>query len=453
MKLSSRIQLFSTVLLLLMIILTNTAIYFVFMNMMISNEKDRVQRQTEQIAEGLQSLDMTETSSTNLLHAYLPANGMIRIIDKDGVPQITTTKNMAITDEINPSYQTMSQTVVKQIKQDRYVVSYYPMIGNDSNIVTLEVAESIQETDTTLRQLRTVLFIASLVVLIPSFLGGRALSILILKPIMTLTTTMKDIQKRGIFKKIDLEHHSKDELHEMGSTFNSMMEILENNFEKQQQFVSDASHELRTPLTVIESYASMLKRWGMKKPDVLEESVEAIYSEAVRMKEMTNQMLQLAGSDAKWKLEIEDIDMVPLCSEVIRTCSDVFQRNITLINNKDSIIYPVDKHKMKQLLFILLDNAIKYSSDDIEVILLEDQDRLFIKVKDLGMGIPESEIDSVFDRFYRVDKARNRESGGTGLGLSIAQRIANAHDANISVESREGQGTTFTIEFQERKLI
>src|SRR5699024_7574197 len=116
--------------------------------------------------------------------------------------------------------------------------------------------------------------------------------------IHSMIRTMRDIQNSGVFKKISLPYRKRDELYQMADTFNHTMDILESNYEKQRVFVSDASHELKTPLTVIESNAKMLKRWGTKRPDVLEESIDVIYSESVRMKEMTNQMLQLAENPA-----------------------------------------------------------------------------------------------------------------------------------------------------------
>lgn len=110
---------------------------------------------------------------------------------------------------------------------------------------------------------------------------------------------MEEIQVSRTFKKIDLSSSSKDELDQMANTFNNMMDLLEENYKKQEQFVSDASHELKTPLTVVESYANMLKRWGMKRPDILEEAIEAIHSESLRMKQLTSQMLVLAKDESQ----------------------------------------------------------------------------------------------------------------------------------------------------------
>ena len=120
---------------------------------------------------------------------------------------------------------------------------------------------------------------------------------------------MEEIQKSKTFKKIRRDRSSKDELDQMANTFNNMMDLLEENYQKQEQFVSDASHELKTPLTVIVSYVDMLKRWGMKRPDILEEAIEAIHSESIRMKQLTEQMLLLAKGDTEWELKIEQVNI------------------------------------------------------------------------------------------------------------------------------------------------
>ncbi|CJG86282.1 two-component system%2C sensor histidine kinase CovS/CsrS [Streptococcus pneumoniae] len=256
---------------------------------------------------------------------------------------------------------------------------------------------------------------------------------------------MEHIQDRGIFKKIPLENKSKDELHIMGTTFNKMIDLLHQNFEKQQQFVSDASHELRTPLTVIESYAKLLKRWGMKKQDVLEESVEAIYSEAVRMKGMTNQMLLLANSSAEWKLETKESDLVRLCKMTAEQLEKTYNRDFRVITEEEKIIVNIDEQKIKQVLVVLLDNAMKYSKDSIDMIVGIQKEKVFFSIQDYGMGIPKEDIQKVFDRFFRVDKARSRETGGTGLGLSIAKQIIDAHEGDIQLESEEGKWTKVTV--------
>ena len=133
-------------------------------------------------------------------------------------------------------------------------------------------------TEEMLAVLRIVLIAVTIIAMIPVLISSTILSNFIARPIRWMINTMKEIQTSGQFKRLSLEEKSKDELVEMGKTFNHMIDLLQANFEKQEQFVSNASHELKTPLTVIESYASLLKRKGWQRPDLFDESIEAIHS-------------------------------------------------------------------------------------------------------------------------------------------------------------------------------
>ncbi|OZI11813.1 two-component sensor histidine kinase [Bacillaceae bacterium SAS-127] len=446
MKIKNKIYLFSTVTLLIILLIINSSIYWLFAKVTTDGELDRLKRQALHITDGLNQEGVEKIDPATLLQPYLPTNGMIRIIDDESRAIVT---QEADSDEpiprTKPRFERKATDGLFEAKGMEYGFVKVPVIWTDGRVMTLEVTESFAGLQKNLNMLKNVLFIASLFVLIPAFFAGRMLSNLILRPVNSMIQTMEDIQVRGIFKKIPLEHQSKDELYKMGNTFNKMMDLLQQNFEKQQQFVSDASHELKTPLTVIESYAKLLKRWGTKKPDVLEESVEAIHSEAVRMKAMTNQMLMLANNSAEWNLNIQRIDLVSVCQTAADQLTNAYGRTFQLVTNEESVMMSADEQKIKQVLVVLLDNAMKYSSDAIEIDVGIDQERVFFSVKDSGMGIPKEDLPQVFDRFFRVDKARNRETGGTGLGLSIAKRIVDAHEGEMQLESEEGKWTKVTV--------
>ncbi|WP_195572834.1 sensor histidine kinase, partial [Paenibacillus sp. 1001270B_150601_E10] len=277
--------------------------------------------------------------------------------------------------------------------------------------------------------------------------AGHLLSRLILKPLSDMIATMKHIERSNQFIRLEHRQSTRDELSQLATTFNTMMDKLEDNYEKQQQFVSDASHELKTPLTVIESYASLLKRWGANDPDILNESIEAIYAESIRMKEMTLQMLDLARHENDSPLELTDVHLLELAKELKNLLETTYQRDIQLYPHQ-TIEVCADRLKLKQLLLILLNNAIHYSNGTIEIHFGLKEDQPYIAVKDYGIGIPKESLPYIFDRFYRVDRARSRDTGGTGLGLSIAKRIADAHDAVLSIESTEGEYTCFTLWFK-----
>jgi len=443
LSIRNKIHLYLTLSVLMISILINTAIYFLFYSITTNDKLNHVRLQAENIVEVLKPVT-NESNITDILNSRLPLNGMVRVINEESNAIITITEVTELADS-SPEFINSQTVAIKSINSKKYAVSSFPMIWHDENIMMLEVTASLESSYESLSILRIVLIVASLITLIPSFLAGRMLSDILLEPINSMIVTMEEIQRKSIFKKLELKKHSQDELYKLGITFNKMIDILAQNFEKQQQFVSDASHELKTPLTVIESNASMLKRWGMNNQELLEESVDAIYSEAIRMKEMTKQMLMLANHEGELQIDLEKVDLVSLCRETSKLLGNTYGQKIFVNTRNDSVIASADKQKMKQLLFILIDNALKYSNSPIEILVGYEKEHAFFTVQDYGIGIPEEDIYHIFDRFYRVDKARNRETGGTGLGLSIAKQIVDSHGGSISVVSKLGEGTSFTV--------
>jgi len=443
MNIRNKIHLFTTVWLVMIVLAINASIYWLFYKQTTEQELDRVQLQAESIAEKLNP-EGSPINPADMLRAFLPPNGMIRVIDEKSRSIMTATKEADFAD-LPPLYLEGQVVRLDERNGALYAIAQVPLIWQDGSVVSLEVTASLLAVQDTLNMLQVVLLLASLVVLIPSFLAGRMLGNVMLRPINAMIQTMEEIQNRGTFKKLALQDQSKDELYHLGNTFNRMIDRLQDSFDKQQQFVSDASHELKTPLTVIEGYATMLKRWGMKKPEVLEESIEAIYTEAVHMKNMTRQLLMLANPDAQASLTLSQVDLVSLCEDTSKWMRQTYERTIEIETEKTEIMLEADEHKLKQLLVILLDNALKYSNAHVAIQITESSREVSFSVLDQGIGVPQEDLPHIFDRFYRVDKARARETGGSGLGLSIAKRIVEAHGGQLAVFSEEGKGSRFTV--------
>ncbi|KHF40196.1 sensor histidine kinase [Halalkalibacter okhensis] len=443
MSISHRITWFSTVWLFLLLLIVNGGIYLLFEHLTREAELTRVSVQAESIAEVIRPDRGLTAGQTELLAAYVPGDGMIRIIREDGSEATTITKDPTL--RAIPRMFSKAQEKEQIIHNgERLAIARFPLIWNDGSVVTLEYTERMDTFESTLTILRIVLIVASLLVIIPAFLAGRSLSRVLVRPIQSLINTMEGIQKSGTFQRIDVSEKSKDELDQMGRTFNRMIELLESNYEKQQKFVSDASHELKTPLTVIESYARLLKRWGMSDPDRLKEAVEAIYDESQRMKSLTKQMLSLATGEPDKTVELEKVDLTKATTETARKLAQAYEREI-LVDAQASYTVLADDTRMKQLLFILLENGLKYSSDSLKIVLSHIPSYVKLEVSDKGIGIPEESLPHVFERFFRVDQARSRQTGGTGLGLAIAKSIVEAHGGEISVMSKENVGSTFVV--------
>ena len=446
MKLRNKINFSTTFLFIALFIISNFAIYYVFSNLIVDREMTDSKEEAKQIVDGfnesINSIDMD-----TLLRAYAPIDGMIQIVQSDQNRLSSVTSLSAK----NLSKQDVQYFLNEEIKNVEYEGSAYsfvsmPVILADGQVANLQVIKNIQRAIDDLATLRLVLLIVTVIVMIPVIISSTFLSNVITKPITSLIETMTEIRKNGHFKRIEMKDTSKDELHEMGETFNHMIDLLETNFEKQDQFVANASHELRTPLTIIESYSSLLKRRGLQEPELFHESIEAIHSESIRMKDMIEQLLLLAKHEEEWNIKTEVIDLAEHVRQSVKAFENAYHRDVHFQLLEENTKALADDQKLKQLTFIILDNARKYSDEIITVEVGRKTDKPYIRVIDRGIGIPKNELPKVFDRFHRVDKARSRKMGGSGLGLSLAKEIAEAMNAILSLESIEGVGTTVTIE-------
>ncbi len=223
---------------------------------------------------------------------------------------------------------------------------------------------------------------------------------------------------------------------------------LKEAYEKQRQFAADASHELRTPLAVVMASADLLLMDQTIKSPFLKQVIEDVKSEVQKMSKLVSDLLMVARSDNNaLKVTIKKFDLGEMLNQNIRMMTPLAEKkNIKLSGeNIQKVEMQADEQKIKQLVLILVDNAIKYTPEGGDVTVgIEsiDDGKVTFFVQDSGIGIAKEDQDKVFERFYRVDKARSREIGGNGLGLSIASEIVRLHEGKISVESELGQGTS-----------
>ncbi|MFD2922679.1 sensor histidine kinase [Halobacillus naozhouensis] len=443
MKLRNRIHLYTTVLFVVLLVLINVAVYFSFSRIMYSSELEQTETEAEQIVAALNS-NQPSLPVSKLLRAYVPVNGIVQIVMKDDVGPGSASPGYSSLREGSIPFYPEEVSKVIDYKETKHAMVSVPIIWSTGEVAALQVVESLKTTERNLQVLQIVLIIVTLVAIIPLFISARFLSNLITRPITSMTNTMQEIRESGRFKQLDLPEKSSDELYVMGETFNEMINLLQSNYEKQEQFVSNASHELKTPLTVIESYSSLLKRRGRQDAELFDESIEAIHSEAVRMKDLTQQLLVLAKHDEYWNADITDIELGAFLQESVRAFEKAYKRRVEVFVEEDLIVL-ADAQKLKQLLYIFMDNARKYSEEEVQVEAYREKDQAYIHITDYGIGISKDDLVRVFDRFYRVDKARTRKSGGFGLGLALARDLAQVMDAELHLHSEEKAGTKATI--------
>lgn len=269
----------------------------------------------------------------------------------------------------------------------------------------------------------------------------------VLKPIADMAETAAKLSANNLSDRISVEG-AKNELKDLALVINSMLDRIELSYNSQKQFVSDASHELRTPIAVIQGYAGMLERWGKTDPEVLEEGISAISQEASSMKELVERLLFLARHDKKTLLlEMETFDPLEVMSEVHREAKMLSAAHRFELTPAQNALISGDKDMIKQLMRILVDNAIKYTPEGGSITLGVRKDRhgAVLTVTDTGEGISAEDLTKIFDRFYRCDGARKAQTSGHGLGLSIARIIVSAHGGKLKVRSKVGAGTTFSV--------
>lgn len=240
---------------------------------------------------------------------------------------------------------------------------------------------------------------------------------------------------------------AQDELKDVATAINGMLDRINESYRAQARFVSDASHELRTPIAAIQGYANLLDRWGKHDEQALQESINAIKSEADNMKDLIEQLLFLArGDNHAMELQIEEVKLDALAETVLRE-TQMFDESHEYQKDLAPVIVLADSGLLKQALRILVDNAIKYTplGGTITLSIASRNGRAWITVQDEGIGIPPEAVSRIFDRFYRADESRARATGGTGLGLSIAKWIIERHGGYIEVLSRQDVGTRISL--------
>jgi heavy metal sensor kinase len=268
-----------------------------------------------------------------------------------------------------------------------------------------------------------------------------------------ITLTAQKIEESDLSQRIDVK--TDDELGRLASTLNEMIARLEAAFNRQRQFTADASHELRTPLAIMQAEATLALSKERTEADY-RKSLETISQESTYMSSVIGKLLFLARSDAgKEQLNFEDVELKELITGLSANVEALAQdKGIKLtVDAKEDLIVNGDKVKLRQLFINILENAVRYTPNDgnISVSLVRSELDALVTITDTGIGIPPEHLPHIFERFYRVDKARSRAEGGVGLGLAIAKFIADSHGGKIEVESAEGKGTSFYLSLPLKK--
>ncbi|WP_160721084.1 HAMP domain-containing sensor histidine kinase [Bacillus sp. USDA818B3_A] len=369
---------------------------------------------------------------------------LIRVYDQNGNVIVSDKNGDFPVLEASPTSKLVTQKV--SVEGIEAYVARAPLKG-DNFTGTIEIVRQLSTYRRMMGNLFWVMTIFGLAAILFSAISGFLLAKQLLKPVKDLAMAMKDIKEKGFQERMVI-YKQKDELTALTNVFNEMMDEIEKSFLLQKQFVEDASHELRTPVSILEGHLSLLNRWGKKDPVILDESLEASVQEVTRLKKLINDLLLMTRAEHPRIKNEEWTDLSETLQQLVKSLEIVHpDYNLFLEVGSSLPKISISRQHLEQIMIILLDNAIQYSINNKSVWISAKQEgeEMIVSVVDSGIGIPSEHLAKVFNRFYRVDKARSRENGGTGLGLSIAQRIIKKYNGSISIESKEGVGTKVKI--------
>jgi len=336
------------------------------------------------------------------------------------------------------------------VSGEQMLIYSHPIIVDNEVAYITQVARSLTERDRTLQSLATTLLIAGLLTALVAFGIGWLFSGFTFNPIHRITQTAQKIGDERDFTRRVNYTGPQDEVGQLANTFNSMLSRLQDAFQKveqslemQRNFVADVSHELRTPLTTLRGNLGLMRRNlpPEEQADILSDMVD----ESDRLIRLVNELLLLARTDAGRSLAKESVDISSVLEETCRQARQLDPQRQINLDVPPALNILGDRDALKQVALILLDNALKHSTGNINVTAKPNGKRVEIRVQDFGEGIQPEKLDHVFDRFYRGDDAT---IPGFGLGLPIAKTLVEAQGGQITLESELGKGSIVILHYQ-----
>ena len=347
-------------------------------------------------------------------------------------------------------------TAIAAVNGERLLIYNQPLVQEDHLLGFLQIAASLTERDRTLAQLRRFLWLGDALIIGAAFAVGWLLASVGLRPIQRITETAQRIGASRDFSRrvqaIQGKVQGQDEVGQLALTFNTMLTELqsahlqtEDALTVQRRFVADASHELRTPLTTIRGNLGLLQR---SPPIPLAEQQSVLHDlvdETERMIRLVNQLFTLARTDAGHSLRCEPLSVKAIVDDVYRQTKLLAPARVIICEGVDDALVLGERDALKQVLLILLDNAIKHTPATAKIVLTVEIKAIHvvIAVCDEGDGVPADKVPHLFARFYQVESARNKV--GAGLGLAIAKGLTEAQQGRITVSSQVGVGSTFQV--------
>ncbi|MDP2920558.1 MAG: ATP-binding protein [Dehalococcoidia bacterium] len=456
-----RLTLWFSLILTAILVVSGVLLYSLLDRFLISSIDSNLQAVSAQIHGVINPMTITDPSNYSVIHSRLPPinefslpGTYIQFVDADGV--VVVKSNNLLLEELPVNPALIEKGLQGNIAVDTVTASngvhvrimVSPLYLKDQTLV-VEVGQSLKPAETVMGTLAAALLAGAVIALALSVISGAVLVRRTLAPVERITRTASSItESADLSRRVDYTG-ARDEIGRLATTFDQLIEQLDRAFASQKHFVADASHELRTPLTVIRGNIDLLKRPNLTEKD-RQESLRAIESEARRMSGIVSELLLLAELESHRTEAKEPVSLARLVQEESRRAQQLAGKRKISIGRVEEISLPGDADRLKQLLSNLVDNAVQYTGENgtIALSLYRDSEYAYLEVTDTGIGIAAEHIPHIFERFYRVDKARSRAGGGTGLGLAIVKEIAQRHNGGVTVRSEPGKGSTFTVYFK-----
>ena len=399
--------------------------------------------------------DLTDSEMTELAQTLAGLiDSRVQIIDRNFVIVTDTYQinrgKYCITEDVNNCFNGISTSPYVDEDNECIIITQAIMDSAGEEILYVMFAtSSIADIYLAMNNIKliaaAVIIILAIIVIFAAIFG----SYLLTKPFSVITKTINRVDEGHLEESINLKGAS--EIEEISAAFNKMLDRINQLETSRQDFVSNVSHELKTPLTSMKVLADSLTSMDDVPNEMYREFMIDLSGEIDRGNAIIEDLLSLVKMDQTGlTLNISRTDINSLLERELKTIRPIAgEKNVELIlESLRDVVADIDEIKFSMAVSNLIENAVKYNNPEgwVHVFLNADQTYFYIKIQDNGIGIPKESIDHIFDRFYRVDKSRSRQSGGTGLGLSITKQIILAHKGQIRVYSEEGTGTTFSIQ-------
>lgn len=340
------------------------------------------------------------------------------------------------------------ETISYYNNSEHYIEIALPIVSGDDTLGTMLVTFSTYDVREALKSIKNTCVLVDIIIIVILIAVSVYASKLFIKPFKEIEKSIDNISEGNLDSKIDVKGYT--ETVQISDAFNEMLEKIKKVDDSRQEFVSNVSHELKTPMTSIKVLADSLITQENVPAELYRDFMTDIVAEIDRENDIISDLLTLVKMDKKsTDLNISEVNINEMVELILKRLRPIAaKRNIELVlESFRPVLAQVDEVKLTSAISNLVENAIKYNVLDgwVHVSLNADHKYFYVKVEDSGIGVPEESQEMIFERFYRVDKTRSRETGGTGLGLAITKNIILMHRGAIKVYSKENEGTTFTV--------